>query len=70
MKSPLPPNIDAIQSFGKTFMQGITSSSAEQKAIEEVTRRQAASKRWAEEINCIKFWESIDAQVQPRQVST
>ena len=52
IKSPLPPNIDTIQSFGKTFMQGITPSSAEQKAIEEVTHRQAASKRWAEERHC------------------
>ena len=49
LKLPLPPNINTILSFGDAFIQGITPSSAEQKAIEEVTRRQAISKRWAEE---------------------
>jgi len=52
LKLPLPPNIKTILSFGDTFIQGITPSSAEQKAIEEVTRRRAISKRWAEERYC------------------
>ena len=35
--------------LGETFIENITPSRVEQKSIEEVTRRQEASMRWAEE---------------------
>ena len=52
MQGSLPPTLATIKSYGVEFIEGITPTAVEKKAIEEKTHLQASSARWHEERHC------------------
>lgn len=52
MQNPLPPTLEIIKDHGMEFIEGITPTADEKKAIEEKTRLQSSAVRWHEERYC------------------
>ena len=49
MQGSLPPTLTTIKSYGVEFIEGISPTAVEKKAIEEETRLQASLARWHKE---------------------
>ena len=52
MQGSLPPTLATIKSYGVEFIESITPTAVEKKAIEEKTCLQASSAQWHEERHC------------------